>query len=68
MNTNKIKKWFWLQKEGAGVGIGIALLLYYLKWDLPIKLPFEGITKLIVMILIFGIIGMLIDAVWEPKK
>lgn len=68
MDIKNIKRWLWLQKEGFAVGTGLALLLYYLKWNLPVKLPGEGITKLVVLIIVLGGIGALIDSVYKPNK
>lgn len=63
-----IKKWIYLQKEGIGAGTLIALLLYYFNWNLPINLHVTGIAKLIVMIIIFGGIGALIDSIYKPNQ
>lgn len=64
----KIKQWIFLQKEGILVGSIIGAGFYYLNWNLPINLHAEGIAKLIIMILIFGGIGMGLDALIEPSK
>jgi hypothetical protein len=68
MNLSKIKKWCWVNKEGFGVGLVIAIILYYMQWTLPINFPFNGIPKLIVMIIILGILGAIMDSIWEPSK
>ena len=65
---NKIKKWLYLQKEGIAVGAVIAGILYWMNWTLPIKLPYEGIPKLIIMIIILGGIGGVIDALYKPNR
>jgi hypothetical protein len=68
MNLNSIKKWAWVNKEGFLVGAVIAGILYYMKWDLPIKMPFDGISRLIVLIIILGGFGALIDSLYMPNK
>lgn len=68
LKMKNIKKWVWINKEGFLVGTIFALIIYYMKWTLPIKLPVEGIPKLILMIIILGGIGAIIDSIYAPSK
>lgn len=71
MNFNKVKHWFYLQKEGIIVGGILGAFLYSRGWNLPVNLPdvlSSGIPKLAIFILIFGGIGAAIDAVYKPNK
>ena len=65
---SKLKTWLKLQREGIFAGIGVALLLYYANFNLPINIPAEGITKLIILIIIFGGIGAILDYLYAPNK
>lgn len=65
--NNKIKKFAWVNKEGAIIGGLLGVGLWYLGWSsfIPVKNTW---LNLIIMILILGIGGVLIDSFYEPNK
>jgi hypothetical protein len=63
-----IKKFLYVNKEGIIVGSGIGAIFYFLKWNIPfVSSSITGIPKLIILVLIFGGLGCIIDAIYDPE-